>query len=278
MTHSTLMTDRLALARNRTRARAAGLGAAFLHEAAIDDVKERLELVNRTFTDVAIVTGFPEVWRRGFADALFVADDDVLDLQPQTQDLVIHAMSLHWSNDPVGQIVQCRRALRPDGLFLAILPGGLTLHELRTSLAEAEASVTGGLSPRILPMGEIRDLGALLQRAGLALPVADSFTLTVVYRDAFHLMADLRSMGEGNALANRIRYPTRRSVLLRAAETYAQSHGQDGKVPATFELVCLTGWAPHDSQQKPLRPGSARQSLADALGVNEIAVTRSQDD
>jgi SAM-dependent methyltransferase len=272
------MTDRRALARNRARARTAGLAATFLHEAAIGDVKERLGLVNRTFTDVAIVTGFPEVWRRGFADALIVSDDDVLDFQPQAHDLVIHAMSLHWSNDPVGQIVQCRRALRPDGLFLAVLPGGLTLHELRACLAEAETERTGGLSPRVLPMGEIRDLGALLQRAGLALPVADSFSLNVVYRDAFHLMADLRSMGEGNALTTRLRRPTRRAVLLRAAEIYARAHGEDGRIPATFELVCLTGWAPHDSQPKPLRPGSAQQRLADALGTSEIAATRSQDD
>jgi SAM-dependent methyltransferase len=278
MTDAPLLTDRQALARNRARARANGIAAAFLHEAALDDVKERLELVNRTFTDVAVVTGFPEVWRRGFAAAKMVPDDDVLDLEPQAHDLILHAMALHWANDPVGQIVQCRRALRPDGMFLAILPGGMTLHELRSALAEAEAEVTGGLSPRVLPMGEIRDLGALLQRAGLALPVADSFTLLVQYRDAFHLMADLRAMGEGNALTGRLRRPTQRSVLLRAAGIYAQAHGADGTLPATFELVCLTGWAPHDSQQKPLRPGSAQQRLADALGTSEIAVRRSQSD
>ncbi len=278
MTQAPLLTDRLALARNRARARTGGLAAAFLHEAALDDVQERLGLVNRSFTDVAVVTGFPELWQRGFPGARMVADDDILALEPGAHDLVVHALALHWSNDPVGQIVQCRRALRPDGLFLAVLPGGLTLHEMRAALAEAEAEVTGGLSPRVLPMGEIRDLGALLQRAGLALPVADSFSLRVLYRDLFHLMADLRAMGEANALADRLRRPTRRAVLLRAAEIYAAAHGEGGQIPATFELVCLTGWAPHDSQQKPLRPGSAQQRLADALGTAEIVPTRSHPD
>lgn len=278
MTHPPQLTDRQALLRNRARARRAGLTASFLHDAALDDVQERLALVNRTFTDIAVVTGFPEVWQRGFPKARIVRDDDMLDLQPQAHDLVIHGMALHWANDPVGQIVQCHRALRPDGLFLAILPGGLTLHELRSALAQAEAEVTGGLSPRVLPMGEIRDLGALLQRGGLALTVADGFTLTVRYRDALHLMADLRAMGETNAMAGRLRRPTRRKVMLRAADLYAQTHGSDNAVPATFELIGLTGWAPHANQQKPLRPGSARQRLADALGTSEIAVRRSQND
>jgi SAM-dependent methyltransferase len=180
-------------------------------------------------------------------------------------------MALHWANDPVGQLVQCRRALRPDGLLLALFFGGQTLHELRSALASAEAEVTDGLSPRVLPMGEIRDLGALLQRAGLALPVADSFTQTVSYRDAFHLMRDLRAMGEGNALASRLRRPSRRAVLLRAAQIYAEAHaGPDGRIPATFEILCLTGWATHDSQQKPMRPGSAQARLADALNTAEM--------
>ena len=135
---------------------------------------------------------------------------------------------------------------------------------------EAEAEVTGGLSPRVLPMGEIRDLGALLQRGGLALPVADSFTQRVLYADAFRLMADLRAMGEGNALAQRLRRPTRRQVLLRAAQIYAVAQSDDqGRIPATFEMICLTGWAPHDSQPRPLRPGSAATRLADALNTLE---------
>jgi hypothetical protein len=175
----------------------------------------------------------------------------------------------------VGQLVQCRRALQPDGLFMGLMFGGQTLHELRACLAEAEAEVTGGLSPRVLPMGEIRDLGALLQRAGFALPVADSFTKTVLYRDAFHLMADLRAMGEGNALMARLRRPTRRAVLARAAALYQDRFaGADGRIPATFEIIALTGWAPHDSQQKPLRPGSATARLAEALHAAERPLPR----
>jgi hypothetical protein len=149
--------------------------------------------------------------------------------------------------------------------------GGQTLHELRACLAEAESEITGGLSPRVLPMGEIRDLGGLLQRAGFALPVADSFSKTVRYRDALHLMRDLRLMGEGNALAARLRRPTRRAVLVRAAELYQAQYGDaEGRIPATFEIICLTGWAPADSQPKPLKPGSAAQRLADALNAAEM--------
>jgi hypothetical protein len=177
---------------------------------------------------------------------------------------------LHWANDPVGQLVQCRRALQPDGWFIGLLFGGQTLFELRACLAQAEAEVTGGLSPRILPMGEIRELGALLQRAGFALPVADAFTTKIRYRDAFHLMHDLRAMGEGNALMQRLRKPTRRAVLARAAELYHQGFSNDdGRIEATFEIVVLTGWAPHENQPKPLRPGSAKTRLADALAVPE---------
>lgn len=179
-------------------------------------------------------------------------------------------MALHWANDPVGQIVQARRALTPDGLFLGACLGGRTLWELRSALTEAEVRLAGGLSPRVAPMGEIRDLGALIQRAGLALPVADSLALTVEYRDAFHLMQDLRAMGEGNALAARRRTVAPRALFSEAARIYAESFAlPNGRVPATFEFVFLTGWAPADSQPKPLRPGSAAARLADALGVDE---------
>lgn len=259
------LTDRAALTRHRARAKADAL---FLHEEVRAEVQERLAEVNRTFTAPAVVTGFPDLWRDW---PLVVPDADVLPLQPGAQDLVIHALSLHWANDPVGQLVQARHALRPDGLFMGFLFGGQTLHELRACLAQAEAEVTGGLSPRILPMGEIRDLGGLLQRAGFALPVADSFTKTVHYRDALHLMQDLRAMGEGNALADRLRRPTRRAVIARAAMLYAETYAlPDGRIPATFEVICLTGWAPDASQQKPLRPGSAAQRLADALKTREL--------
>ncbi len=278
MSQAPILTDRTALARNRARAAALPEMASFLHEAAIDDVKERLELVNRSFTDIAVVTGFPALWQKAFPAARIVGDADRLDLAPQSFDLVIHGMALHWANDPVGQLVQCRRALRQDGLFLGIFPGGLTLQELRAALAVAEAEVAGGLSPRVLPMGEIRDLGALLQRSGLGLPVADSFARKVLYRDALHLMRDLRAMGEGNALAARLRRPTRRAVVERAAKIYAAAHAEGDRVAATFELICLTGWAPHESQQKPLRPGSAQQRLADALGVPEQGKRPAKDD
>ena len=256
-----ILTDRLALTCHRARA-----SAFFLQVGAVAEAHERLTEVNRVFTAPVVVTAFAHLW----PEMRCIADDDVLDLTGGAQDLVIHTMTLHWANDPVGQLIQCRQALRPDGLFLGLMFGGQTLHELRACLAQAEAEITGGLSPRVLPMGEIRDLGGLLQRAGFALPVADSFTKTVIYRDAFHLMRDVRAMGEGNALATRIRKPTRRAVFQRAAQIYSAVYGTpDGCIPATFEIICLTGWAPHDGQQKPLRPGSAAARLADALHAAE---------
>jgi hypothetical protein len=262
------LTDLATLARRRQRAAPQGM---FLQDLARAEVQDRLNEVNRTFTAPVVVTDFPAVWH-GWPTA---PQTDRLDLDQGAQDLVIHALGLHWASDPVGQLVQCRQALRPDGLFMAPLFGGQTLHQLRAALAEAETAVTGGLSPRILPMAEIRDLGGLLQRAGFALPVADSFTQTVLYRDLFHLMADLRAMGEANALTARLRRPTRRAVFLRAAEIYARTFAlPDGRIPATFEIIVLTGWAPGPGQQKPLRPGSAAHSLAQALGAIDPAPGR----
>lgn len=177
-------------------------------------------------------------------------------------------MGLHWAEDPVGQIVQSARALRPDGLFIAVLLGGETLHELRDVLTRAEIEVTGGLSPRLLPMGEIRDLGGLLGRAGLALPVTDHLPLRLSYRDLSHLAADLRAMGETNALTDRLRRPSRREIFARAGADYAARHpdpANPGRIVATFDMIFMTGWAPDPDQQKPLRPGSAKVSLADAL-------------
>jgi SAM-dependent methyltransferase len=256
MTAPPRLTDPAALARNRARAT-----ATFLHEAVADDIEERLGLVNRTFTAPAVVTPFPAVWAPRLPGARMVAEGAVLGLSPGAHDLVIHALCLHWADDPVGQIVQCARALTPDGLFLAAFFGGRTLADLRSALAEAEVAVTGGLSPRVVPMADIRDAGNLLQRAGLALPVADTVPFRVRYADPFALMRDLRAMGEGNALAGRLRRPTRRGVLFDAA---ARLMGENG-VEALFEVIVLTGWAPHASQQKPLRPGSAVARLADAL-------------
>lgn len=262
------LTDRITLERFRARARRDP--ALFLHEDVADEIKERLTEVNRTFTAPAVVTPFPEVWNAVLPSARIVPDDEVLNLDPGAHDLVIHALALHWANDPVGQIIQARRALQPDGLFIGALFGGQSLHELRAVLAQAESDLRGTLSPRVLPMGEIRDLGGLLQRAGLALPVADSFSRRIVYRDLRHLVRDLRAMGESNALAQRHRAPLPRAVLARAQALYREIHGDaHGRLPATVETLFLTGWAPSETQQKPLRPGSAAARLADALGTTE---------
>lgn len=264
------LTDLTALARNRARAR---LDALFLQEAARDEVEDRLELVNKAFQSPAIVAAFPEVWQGRLTNGRVFAEADLLPLEVGAYDLVVHSMGLHWANDPVGQLIQCRRALTPDGMLLATALGGQTLHELRSVLGEAEVAITGGLSPRIAPMGEVRDLGALLQRAGLALPVADTVTLNVRYQSIWNLMRDLRAMGEGNALHARLRHPTQRAVLSRAAEIYANSFPHpDGGIKATFELIVLTGWAPDESQPKPLRPGSAQARLADALRTDETSL------
>ena len=269
------LTDRTALVRNRARTQPDAL---FLHDVVVDEVHERLKEVNRTFHSIAIVTGFPDYWREKFPDAKIIADEDTLALDEASHDLVLHMMALHWANDPVGQLVHCKRALQPDGLMLAACFGGQTLHELRSALAEAEAVVAGGLSPRIAPMGEIRDLGALLQRAGFALPVADGIPLSVSYANAFHVMHDLRKMGENNALAHRPRKFTMRNIMTEAATLYADHFtNADGRVDATFEIIMLTGWAPSDNQPKPLRPGSATNRLADMLGTTETPLERGTD-
>lgn len=261
------MTDTRALDAHRARATTDGL---FLHSTAADELQDRLDMVNKSFTSSAIVTGFPNFWGPLHPTSLIVPDTETLDLAPQSHDMVAHVMGLHWANDPVGQLIQCRRALKPDGLFIAISFGGDTLQELRRALGEAEIAVTGGLSPRIAPLPELRDLGGLLQRAGFALPVADTAVLTVVYRDIWHLMSDLRAMGETNALTARLRRPTRRSVFHAAQKLYAEHFAApSGRLRASFELQVLTGWAPDASQPQPLRPGSAQQRLGDALGAPE---------
>ncbi|MCZ4255795.1 SAM-dependent methyltransferase [Sulfitobacter sp. G21635-S1] len=267
MTTPSPLTDLTALALRRARATPEAL---FLHQQAIDEIQDRLGMVNKSFTAPAVVTDFPAVWGDLLPEATAVPASDVLSLEVGAHDLVIHGMSLHWANDPVGQLIQCRRALRADGLFVSAAFGGQTLQELRACLGQAEASVTGGMSPRVAPMAELRDMGGLLQRAGFALPVADAVPLTVSYQDAWALMRDLRAMGESNALSARLRRPTARAVIETAAELY-QNHFNDGegRVIATFELIFLTGWAPDESQQKPLRPGSAQQRLADALNTDE---------
>lgn len=262
------LVDAAALQRHRARARLGHAG--FLHDEAQIELQERLIDVNRRFTKPAVVSAFPEYWARFLPDATHITADEVLDLAPGAHDLVVHAMALHWSEDPVGQIVQCRRALMPDGLFLAAAFGGETLSELRRALSEAEIAVMGGLSPRVAPMAEVRDMGGLLQRAGLALPVADRLKKTVTYRDVFALMRDLRAMGETNALAARHRKPAPRALFAALAAGYPASASDPARIDATFELIFLAGWAPHETQQKPMRPGSANTRLADALGTTEF--------
>jgi NADH dehydrogenase [ubiquinone] 1 alpha subcomplex assembly factor 5 len=195
------------------------------------------------------------------------ADEEALPFAEQSLDLVVSGLALHFVNDLPGTLIQIRRALKPDGLLLAALLGGATLTELRTAFLTAEEELEGGASPRVAPFADVRDLGGLLQRAGFALPVADSDTVTVTYREPLALMLELRAMGSSNALTERSRRPLRRATLARAIEIYRERFGlPDGRVPATFEIVTLTGWAPHPSQPKPLRPGSATTRLADVLG------------
>jgi SAM-dependent methyltransferase len=277
MTRPPALIDRSALARHRARSLAHRdhLDAMFLHRISRSDLEERLNEVNRRFTAPAVVTGFPAAWADFHAGSLIVPDGDILALAPEAHDLVIHAMGLHWANDPVGQLVQCRRALVPDGLCIAVFPGGETLNELRACLAEAESLVSGGLSPRVLPMGEIRDLGALMQRAGFALPVADSVTEVVEYRSLARLFADLRAMGETNALTARLRHFTPRALFAATEAAYRTNFATAGQtLRATFSLQFLTGWAPHEGQQSPLRPGSAKSRLADALGTTETRLPK----
>ncbi len=198
-------------------------------------------------------------------------DEELLPFADGSLDLVLSSFSLHWVNDLPGALVQVCRALRPDGLFLAAMAGGETLKELRWALSEAEIAMDGGLSPRMSPVVDVRDMGDLLRRAGFALPVADSETITVSYADPLRLMADLRGMGESNAVAERRRTPLRRATLMNAVARYRERFADpDGRVPATFQIVYLTGWAPHAAQPKALRPGSGQTRLAEVLGGVEI--------
>jgi NADH dehydrogenase [ubiquinone] 1 alpha subcomplex assembly factor 5 len=260
-----------------------------LHRHVAQDVSERLSVIERQFatalvfghgSDLAVkeimatakvgtIIEAAPAWGR--ATAQIVADDEALPFAAQSLDLIVSLLSLHTANDLPGALVQMRRALKPDGLLIAALLGGQTLHELRRIVAAAESDVLGGLSPRIAPFADVRDLGGLLQRAGFALPVADSHMMTLTYRSPLTLLADLRGAGCSNALIERSRRPFSRGLLTRIVEGYA-GLSRDGVVPATFEIVTLTGWAPHASQQKPLKPGSAQARLADALGSIETTI------
>jgi SAM-dependent methyltransferase len=279
--------DRRLLARRRQRARRRS-PADFLLRRVADDLAERLAAVNRRF-DLAVDAGSPlpllaealtaagqvgRIVRLGDASdgGEIAGDEELFPFRAGSLDLVVSALSLQLVNDLPGLLAQIRRALRPDGLFLAALLGGETLHELRTSFAAAEAELVGGAAPRVAPFAELRSVGALLQRAGFALPVVDQDRLVVRYRDPIALMHDLRAMGAGNALMERSRKPLRRAVLARAVAIYGERFAdRDGRIRATFDVISLSGWAPHASQQQPLRPGSAKARLADALGTIEIS-------
>jgi SAM-dependent methyltransferase len=259
------------------RARAQRLGAEpFLLDHVAADLAERLSAVLRKFDSAADI-GTPgdavqKLLIEGkLATRVAPAGEEILPFAEGSLDLAVSALSLHFVNDLPGTLIQIRRALKPDGLFLCALLGGDTLTELRQSFAAAESEIEGGISPRVAPFADLRDLGALLQRAGFALPVSDLDRVIVRYADAFALMRDLRRMGATNVLTERRRKPLRRATLFRMAEIYRERFSDsDGRLRATFDIVWLSGWAPHESQQQPLKPGSARMRLADALKTDEI--------
>ena len=284
--------DRPAVRRRRERSARLGERATFLHDEIAERLADRLDDVARAFPRVLVLGALSDrlcdlvgaragVERLVVADAAealarrrrgipVVAEEDAIPFAPASFDLVLGALSLHAVNDLPGALAQLRRILVADGLFLAACFGGETLHEMRRAMLEAETEIAGGASPRVAPFADTRDAGALLQRAGFALPVADSDTITVTWPDALALMRDLRAMGEANALASRRRSPTRRTVFAAAAARYRSLFGDDeGRIPATFQILFLTGWAPAPGQQRPLRPGSAAARLADALGAEE---------
>jgi SAM-dependent methyltransferase len=281
--------DRRLLRARQQRARTHGIET-FLIDRVADELGERLSAVLRSF-ERAVDLGTPsDAVRRVLAasgkvetivsagsaaagpELSVAADEEALPFADGSLDLVVSALSLQFVNDLPGTLIQIRRALKADGLLLAVLIGGDSLLELREAFAEAESEIEGGVSPRVAPFADVRELGALLQRAGFALPVVDSDRLTVRYETVFALMHDLRRMGATNVLRERRRRPLRRATLAKMTEIYARRFADaDGRLRATFEIAWLSGWAPHESQQKPLKPGSATRRLADALGAKEIS-------
>jgi NADH dehydrogenase [ubiquinone] 1 alpha subcomplex assembly factor 5 len=285
--------DRALLARRRARVAASAAQHDFLLARVAADLAERLAIVRRSFPLAANlgahhglvsqaiqgiagvewvidVDATPAALLRSATRLRVVAEEDALPFADASLDLVVSGLSLQLVNDLPGALVQIRRALKPDGLLLASLLGGGTLKELREAWLAGEVEISSGASPRVAPFADVRDMGALLQRAGFALPVVDSETVIVTYANPLALMQEIRAMGVSNMLISRRRTPVTRRLLLRAAEIYAERFaGPDGRVPATFEILTLTAWAPDASQPKPLRPGSAQTRLADALGVSE---------
>jgi SAM-dependent methyltransferase len=270
-TSAPLLFDRALLARRLKRAAALG-PATFLLDRIVEDMNERLAAVTRDFTAPADIwtpgEGLQAAFRQRLPLLARIAPDaeEVLQLQPASLDLAISALAFQFVNDLPGLLAQIRRALKPDGLLLAAMIGGDSLTELRQSFAAAEAECEGGVSPRVAPFADLRDIGGLLQRAGLALPVTDVDRVVVRYDNAFALMQDLRRMGATNILIERRRTPTRRTTLLKMAQIYAERFADpDGRIRATFDVIWLSAWAPHESQPKPLRPGSAKASLEEAV-------------
>ncbi len=285
--------DRRLLRARRDRAAAGADDFGFLFAETAERLLDRLSLVKREFplvldlgaahgllsTQLARRAGTQDVisldtsfnMARRAGGLAVVGDEDFLPLQPARLDAVVSNLGLQWVNDLPGALLQIKQALKPDGLFLAAMVGGETLHELRQCLMEAELAVTGGVSPRVSPFIDPRDMGALMQRAGFALPVIDSDMITVHYDSALRLMRDLRGMGAANATFNRLKRPTRRAVLFEAARLYQEKFADaEGQLPATFHVVYAIGWAPHASQPQPLKPGSAQIRLADALSAVEV--------
>jgi SAM-dependent methyltransferase len=270
-TAAPILFDRALLRARIDRARRGG-PVTFLLDRAREDLEERLQAVTRGFSDVAEIATPDELLRKPLADRfqsitrVDLDRSETLRLEPEALDLVVSALAFQFVNDLPGVLAQIRRALRPDGLLLAAMIGGDTLTELRQSFAAAEAECEGGVSPRVLPFADLRDVGALLQRAGLALPVTDVDRVVVRYDSAFSLMQDLRRMGATNVMIERRRTPTRRATMLRMAQIYGGRFADaDGRIRATFDVIWLSGWAPHESQQQPLQPGSAKASLEAAV-------------
>ena len=270
-TAAPILFDRALLRGRMERARRGG-PATFLLDRVREDFEDRMQAVTRNFADVADIWTPGELLRKPLAgrfQSIARVDFDpseVLPLQPESRDLIVSALAFQFVNDLPGVLAQIRRALKPDGLLLAAMIGGDTLTELRQSFAAAEAECEGGVSPHVAPFADLRDIGALLQRAGLALPVTDVDRVVVRYDSAFALMADLRRMGATNILIERRRMPTRRATMLRMAQIYSERFADpDGRIRATFDVIWLSGWAPHESQPKPLRPGSAKASLEAAV-------------
>ena len=271
-TAAPILFDRALLRMRQSRALRVG-PATFLLDRVAEDMEERLHAVLRDFADAADIwtpgTVLRKPSRERFKSVTQISLElaqETLPFRPESLDLVVSGLAFQFVNDLPGVLAQIRRALKPDGLLLAAMIGGDTLTELRQSFASAEAECEGGVSPRVAPFADLRDVGSLLQRAGFALPVTDVDRIVARYDSAFALMQDLRRMGATNILLERRRTPTRRATMLRMAQIYGERFSDpDGRVRATFDVIWLSGWTPHESQQKPLKPGSAKASLAEAV-------------